>query len=165
MEIGKTSDGAAGAPGEAGRGVTDIKQRVDAKIGTKDDIEMRLGATLVHLPIVRSVAVNIAMRADFDLDAISDLEMAVDESCSSLITRAVPDSLLIARFTISRDKIVFTATITSRDNATPSTKTFGWRVLNTLTDAVESWTEPAQGSSHFYLVHIELSKRRPVVEG
>ncbi|MGH3517976.1 MAG: ATP-binding protein [Haloechinothrix sp.] len=144
--------------------MTHIQQRVEHELRARDDIELRLGATLVHLPIVRSVAVNIAMRADFDLDAISDLEMAVDESCSSLITRAVENSILVARFTLRADEIVFTASVTSHDATAPSTTTFGWRVLTTLADAAVSWVEPDAGG-RFHLVHIELSKRRPVVEG
>lgn len=122
---------------------------------------MRLGANLVHLPIVRSVAVNIAMRADFDIDTISDLELAVDESCSSLITHAAPGSVLTCRFTIGADEIVFTATVSSLDPATPSMTTFGWRVLSTLTDNVDVWVEPGTDSHH--RIHLELTKLRPVV--
>lgn len=124
---------------------------------------MRLGANLVHLPIVRSVAVNIAMRADFDIDAISDLELAVDESCSSLITHAAPGSVLTCRFTIGADEIVFTATVNSLEPTTPSTTTFGWRVLSTLTDNVEAWVESGRDSHH--QIHLELTKLRPVMPG
>lgn len=143
--------------------MTDIQQR--AAVGSREDIELRLGARLVHLPIVRSVAANIAMRADFDLDSISDLEMAVDESCSTLITRAVRDSDLTARFTVAPDAIAFTATVLSEDGATPSTSTFGWRVLTTLADSVDSWSEPTESGGRLHLLHIELSKRRPVIQG
>lgn len=122
---------------------------------------MRLGANLVHLPIVRAVAVNIAMRADFDVDAISDLELAVDEACSSLITHAVTGSVLSCRFTIGADDIMFTVTITSSEDVSPSESTFGWRVLTTLTDGVSSWADQLEDSLH--QVHIEFVKRRPVV--
>lgn len=122
---------------------------------------MRLGANLVHLPIVRAVAVNIAMRADFDVDAISDLELAVDEACSSLITHAVAGSVLSCRFTIGVDDIMFTVTITSSEDVRPSESTFGWRVLTTLTDGVSSWADRLEDSLH--QVHIEFVKRRPVV--
>ncbi|MPY78468.1 MAG: ATP-binding protein [Actinophytocola sp.] len=141
--------------------MTDPQQRASSEIGAKDDIEMRLGANLVHLPIVRAVAVNIAMRADFDVDAISDLELAVDEACSSLITHAVAGSVLSCRFTIGADDIMFTATITSTEDVTPSESTFGWRVLTTLADDVASWADQVDDSLH--QVHIEFVKRRPVV--
>lgn len=142
-----------------------MKGRADTRIGARDDIEVRLGASLVHLPIVRSVAVNIAMRADFDVDAISDLEMAVDEACSTLITIAAPGAVLICRFTISADEILFRAGVPSRASTPPSTTTFGWRVLTTLTDQARVWEEPEGDGQSNHLVHIELAKRRPVVEG
>lgn len=131
----------------------------------RDEIEVRLPASLVHLPIVRSVAVNIAMRADFDIDAISDLEMAVDEACSSLITKAAPESTLDCRFRIRGHEIGFAATVQSLDDDVPSNTTFGWRVLTTLTDTVEAWVEPSRDGDEQHLVHIELRKRRPVVQG
>lgn len=143
--------------------MVDPQQRAGARIGATDDIEVRLGANLVHLPVVRAIAMNIAMRADFDVDAISDLELAVDEACSSLITRALPDSILACRFTIGPDEIVFTASVTSHEDTPPSTSTFGWRVLTTLTDSVVGWVEP--GDQLFHVVHVELIKRRPVVAG
>lgn len=124
---------------------------------------MRLGASLVHLPIVRSIAVNIAMRADFDIDAISDLEMAVDEACSSLITRAAPDAKLTCKFLIGTDQIGFSVTVSSASDGTPSTQSFGWRVLTTLSDSAVTWVEPNGDGRH--LVHIELAKKRPVVAG
>ena len=122
-------------------------------IAARDDVEIRLGAEAVHLPVVRAVAVNIAMRADLDLDAISDLELAVDEACSSLIVIADPGSLLTCRFTVAADDIVFRASVDSGKEA-PSTRTFGWRVLATLTDRARSWSEAGQ-------VHIELAKAKP----
>lgn len=164
MEIGKPSGDGSEVPGKSGHRVTEMRDRSGTDLGAKDDIELRLGARLVHLPIVRSVAVNIAMRADFDLDAISDLEMAVDETCSSLITRATPGSTLVVRFTVAADEIGVAAAVTSAEGATPSTSGFGWRVLNTLADSVRTWSEPTDSGSR-YLVHIELTKRRPVVDG
>lgn len=161
--MGQRPDGKSGSVAETGQSVTDIRQHAESAVGSKNDIELRLAARLVHLPIVRSVAANIAMRADFDLDSISDIEMAVDETCSTLITRAAPDTDLTARFTIGTNKISFAATVLSDNSATPSTSTFGWRVLATLADSVETWSEPS--ADRFHLVHIELSKRRPVVQG
>jgi serine/threonine-protein kinase RsbW len=123
-------------------------------IAARDDVEIRLGAKAVHLPVVRAVAVNIAMRADLDLDAISDLELAVDEACSSLIVLAEPNSILICRFTVGDEEIVFRASVDSTQQA-PSTGTFGWRVLTTLTDRARSWSDSGQ-------VHIEVAKATPV---
>ncbi|HEY7592421.1 MAG TPA: ATP-binding protein [Actinophytocola sp.] len=125
--------------------------------GSPDEIELRLGAELTNLPIIRSLTSSIAMRADFDLDAIADLKLAVDEACSTLITRAAPDAALRCMFTVSKDEIRFVVSIRSTDDSTPSSDTFGWRVLTTLTDHASSWVEPVNGQ---HQVHIEVAKRR-----
>jgi serine/threonine-protein kinase RsbW len=127
-------------------------------IGAQDDIELRLGADLVHLPIIRSVAANIATRADFDLDSIADLRLAVDEACSTLITMSVPGTTMACRFVINGDEFRFTGIGVSAKDAVPSTGTFGWRVLTTLTDSAEAWSA---SNGDGYLLHVELAKRKP----
>lgn len=130
-------------------------------VGAQDDIEIRLGASLVHLPIIRSVAASIAIRADFDLDAIADLRLAVDEACSTLITRAVPGSTMLCRFTISEKELLFRGAVTSNEGDAPSTASFGWRVLTTLADSASSWVEPGSQDGQRHWIHIELAKRKP----
>jgi serine/threonine-protein kinase RsbW len=130
---------------------------VGAGDGSPDEIELRLGAELTNLPIIRSLTSSIAMRADFDLDAIADLKLAVDEACSTLITRAVPDAALRCTFMVRKDEIRFVVSIRSTSDTKPSSDSFGWRVLTTLTDHANSWVEP-DGAQH--LVHIEVAKRR-----
>jgi serine/threonine-protein kinase RsbW len=125
--------------------------------GRPDEIELRLGSELTNLPIIRSLTSSIAMRADFDLDAIADLKLAVDEACSTLITRAVAGATLGCTFTVSKDEIRFLVSIRSADDAKPSSDSFGWRVLTTLTDHTNCWVEQNGGQ---HLVHIELAKRR-----
>ena len=127
-----------------------------------NDIELRLGADLVHLPIVRSVVATIATRADFDLDAIADLRLAVDEACSTLITRAIPGSTMRCRFTVSDDELRFVGTVWSDTDSTPSTKSFGWRVLTTLTDSVDA--RVSSNGRHGHRVDIELAKRRAMLD-
>jgi serine/threonine-protein kinase RsbW len=131
-------------------------------VGKQDDIELRLGAQLVHLPIIRSVAASIAIRADFDLDSIADLRLAVDEACSTLITRATPETVMACRFTVGEDELRFAGEVVSPDEGAPSTNSFGWRVLTTLADDASAWVEP-DGEAH--RLHIELSKRKPAVLG
>jgi serine/threonine-protein kinase RsbW len=135
---------------------------VGSGAGRSDEIELRIGAELTNLPIIRSLAASIAMRADYDLDSIADLKLAVDEACSTLITRATVNATLLCGFTVSKDEIRFKVTIRSASEAIPSSDTFGWRVLTTLTDHARSWVERngQGGEAPQHLVHIELAKRR-----
>ncbi|GAA1952535.1 ATP-binding protein [Amycolatopsis minnesotensis] len=123
------------------------------------DIELRLPADLVQLPIIRGLASTIATRADFDLDAIADLRLAVDEAASTLITKAAPESTMVCTFTLADDELRFTGRVLTREQQAPSTGTFGWRVLTTLTDSATGWIA-ANGQGN--LMHIQLSKRKPV---
>src|SRR3954454_19215933 len=100
--------------------------------GSPDEIELRLGAELTNLPIIRSLTSSIAMRADFDLDAIAGLTLAVDEACSTLNTRAAPNAALSCTFKVSKDEIRFVVNIRSTSDDMPSSDSFGWRVLTTL---------------------------------
>ncbi len=127
----------------------------------QNEIELWLGADLAHLPIVRSVVATLATRADFDLDSIADLRLAVDEACSTLITRALPGSTMRCRFAVQDDELRFQGTVLSDSDSAPSTKSFGWRVLSTLTDSVDAHVK-SNGQGH--QVDIELAKRRVVVD-
>jgi serine/threonine-protein kinase RsbW len=127
--------------------------------GSPEEIELRIGAVLTNLPIIRSLAASIAMRADFDLDSIADLRLAVDEACSTLITQGAPNTVLTCSFRVSGDEIRFVVTVPSTSDAKPSSDSFGWRVLSTLTDHTATWVDgPDDSDTH--LVHIELAKRR-----
>lgn len=103
-------------------------------------VEIRTPARAALIPTVRAVASDLAARADFDLDAISDLRMAVDEACATLVGLAAPGALLQCVFDVRDERINVAARVDTGDGATLPTDSFGWRVLQTLADqvAVES---------------------------
>ncbi len=109
-------------------------------------VEVRTSATASLIPTIRAVASDLAARADFDLDAISDLRMAVDEACAALVDAAEPTSALTCRFLVRPERIRVHAEVqAAKPDTVLSTDTFGWRVLQTLADEVEMLHEPAAG--------------------
>ena len=107
-------------------------------------VEVRTSATAALIPTIRAVASDLAARADFDLDAISDLRMAVDEACATLAAAADPSAQLKCRFLVRPERIRVHAQVQSaKPDTVLSTDTFGWRVLQTLADEVEVLHEPA----------------------
>lgn len=126
-----------------------------------DAIELRLGADLTHLPIIRSMAGNVATRADFDMDTIADLRLAVDEACSALIRAAREEGTLVCRFAVADEVLHFSGAVPSAVAEPPSSGSFGWQVLTTLTDSTKSWINSDTDGAIPWL-HVELTKANPV---
>jgi serine/threonine-protein kinase RsbW len=103
-------------------------------------VELRLSARPALIPTVRTVASDLAGRADFDLDAISDLRMAVDEACTTLVRLTTEEDMLRCVFTLGDDSIGVKVTARAAwAGAKVSTESFGWRVLQTLADEVMAY--------------------------
>ncbi|KOV81575.1 anti-sigma factor [Nocardia sp. NRRL S-836] len=118
-------------------------------------VELRMAADPTQLSIARAVAADIAMRQDFDLDAIEDLKLAVDETCSTLITLAADDAVLSAHFAVDAAGAVrVSAKVAAKAAAGPDEGSFGWRVLTALVDSVETSVAETEG----FVVRIDLVK-------
>jgi serine/threonine-protein kinase RsbW len=113
-----------------GLGVGDLAE-------TPTPIEVRVNADPALIPSVRAVAADLAARADFDLDAVSDLRMAVDEACSALVPLARAGGQLRCGFVVSDGRIDVICRVPVTEQGTLRQDTFGWRVLTTLTDAAD----------------------------
>jgi serine/threonine-protein kinase RsbW len=100
-------------------------------------VEVRVLADPALIPSVRAVAADLAARADFDLDAVSDLRMAVDEACSALLPLATAGGQLRCGFSVAGGTIEAICRVPVAGGASLRQDTFGWRVLTTLTDAAE----------------------------
>lgn len=112
-------------------------QQPGSDIRCADQLEMRVPADPAWLPSLRVVAADLATRADFDLDAVADLRMAVDEACAELLSATLPDAVLVCRFAVEHDRITVTVTVPTPGGTAVSRNGFGWRILTTLTDEVE----------------------------
>lgn len=126
-------------------------------------IEIRVPAKPGPLAVMRAVAGDVAMRADFDVDSIADVRLAVEEACTTLAKIATPGAPLVCRFHTEGDRFVAVAEAISDSPSGPDTDTFSWRVLNTLADTVS--TERIPDTDETNLVRIELTKAQAVVTG
>lgn|GEM_PF-2436712 len=107
---------------------------------TRHQLELRLDADPFWMSSLRVLTADLAMRADFDLDSVDDLILAVDEACSALVGIATPRHTLICCFAIGAEGITVTATLAGgRWAAEPylPTDSLGWRILTTLADDVQ----------------------------
>ena len=97
------------------------------------------------LPTIRLVAADLAARADFDLDSIDDLRMAVDDLCAMLVRIAPKNATLRCRFTARPERIEVAADVDVEDGTEPPpTRSFSWRVLECLADDVSAEALPRE---------------------
>ncbi len=120
---------------------------------------VQVRASAHELPPLRVVAADLAARADFDLDAVADLRLAVDEAASELVAVAVPEAVLTCVFSLDDSQMEVTASVLARPGATLRHDSFGWRVLTTLVDEVRVTGEPGTDPT---VLGISLCKRRSV---
>ena len=108
-------------------------------------IELHTTASTVVIPVIRAVAADLAALANFELDSIDDLRMAVDDACAMLLGIAGNSATLSCWFTVRPERIEAVAEVDVEDGAGPlPTGSFGWRVLECLAEEVSSCVLPAQ---------------------
>ncbi|QNG19902.1 ATP-binding protein [Rhodococcus triatomae] len=120
-------------------------------------VELRIRATPDQLPVLRALASAIAIHENFDLDAIADIKLAMDEICTHLIVRSTEGAVLVCRlqFLAGTLRVAVSTTTNEPDDFSP--RSFGWRVLETLTDSVDITQEPSGGATG-YVTTMEFSK-------
>jgi serine/threonine-protein kinase RsbW len=127
-------------------------------------VEVRLPASPAMIPTVRTVASDLAARVGFDLDASSDLRMAVDEASVALVSRMSVDQELRCVFVLGPDRIEATVSALLQDPATAvlDTAGFSWGILRSLVDEVHTHIDTYPGDdSGTELISIRLVKEGP----
>ncbi|MBV9160693.1 MAG: ATP-binding protein [Pseudonocardiales bacterium] len=120
-------------------------------------VVMQVRARASQLSPLRLVVADLAARADFDLDTVADLRLAVDEAVSELVAIAVPEAMLICTFRLDAGQMEVSSSVPAKPGANVRRDSFGWRVLTTLVDEVRVTNEPESDPS---IVGITLLKRR-----
>ncbi len=129
-------------------------------------LELRVPTTPTQLPAVRAMAGDLAMRMDYDLDAVEDLRLAVDEACATLAAIAAGDAPLTVVFETSRAGLHIHAWVPTAEGADVPRDGFGWAVLHTLVDSVDARagtqaTVPAGDGTDGAVVVITMEKYLP----
>ena len=101
-------------------------------------LELRVPTTSTQLPAVRAMAGDLAIRMDYDLDAVEDLRLAVDEACATLAAIALADHPLTVVFETTRAGLHIDAWVPTAEGTEVPRDGFGWAVLQTLVDNVDA---------------------------
>lgn len=141
-----------GSGGQAGTSTPGDGQRQNRR----RTVVMQVTAEASELPPLRLVAADLAARADFDLDTVEDLRLAVDEAAAELVGVAAADAVLTCTLWLDVAQMEVTVSVPAKPGARVRQNSFGWRVLTTLVDEVRVTGEADSGSS---VVSITLVKR------
>ena len=101
-------------------------------------LELRVPTTATQLPAVRAMAGDLAMRMDYDLDAVEDLRLAVDVACAILAEVGLREEPLTVVFETTGSGLHIEAWVATREGTTVPRDGFGWAVLQTLDDNVDA---------------------------
>ncbi|MBX9152109.1 ATP-binding protein [Rhodococcus qingshengii] len=119
-----------------------------------------VSATPDQLPVLRSLVRTVAAHYALSLDGLADLVLAVDEAATILIGHALPSSTLTCAFDPETDPTAVRVTLSTSapSQITASTSSFGWHVLEILTDAVVLEQLPPATPGQNWTTTITLTK-------
>lgn len=105
-------------------------------------VDLTIPAAGEFLSVVRTAAAALGSTADFVIDDIEDLRIAVDEACSILLSRAIPGTDLTCAFYVRDGAVTIEASAHVLDQVAPPRTGFAWTVLTSLTSAVDMTVHP-----------------------
>lgn len=106
----------------------------------RHDVHLRLPAAGAFVAVLRSTVAGLAARADFTLDDIEDLRMAVGEACAIVLEQAAEDSSLLCDVDLGRGELTLHVAAEAGESEArdPDHGSFAWQVLSALTTSVGS---------------------------
>src|SRR4051812_39337985 len=130
-------DGRARRERRSGRRMVNSRGPLAHEGRRAERLELRVPTTPTQLPAVRAMAGDLAIRMDYDLDAVEDLRLAVDEACATLAQIAAGDAPLTVIFETTRAGLHIEAWVPTTEGTDVPRDGFGWAILATLVDAVD----------------------------
>ncbi|MFD0364861.1 ATP-binding protein [Nocardia sp. GCM10030253] len=121
----------------------------EAAVGTAT-IGVRVPAEPEHLIMLRALAETVTLIADFAIDEVTDIRLALDEVATALIMDAVPDSSLDCEFRYADNQMFVHVAAVAAVPSSVGEGSFGWHIVRTLTDSVTVTQEPYDGAVSGY---------------
>ncbi|MFQ6331820.1 ATP-binding protein [Nocardia sp. CWNU-33] len=120
-------------------------------------IGIQVPAQLEQLTMLRALAETVAMIADFALDEVTDIRLALDEVATSLILDAVPGSTIDCEFSYDQTQMfVHVASIAAAETVVAHAG-FGWHIVRTLTDSIAAVQSPFDSVVSGYPTAVDFS--------
>jgi len=102
------------------------------------DVVLTVPADASFVFLVRTTASAVCAQADFTVDTLYDVRLAVDEACALVIADAPDGSDLTTGFAVEDNTVHIELSAPSTRLQPLQTNTFAWTVLTALVDRVET---------------------------
>ena len=122
----------------------------------RNEIELSMLAIRDHVPGLRALFAERAMRAEHDLDFIDDVKLAIDEVCAIMLANCSPADVLALRLFTDSDRVDISARVATTGE--PVVGSMSLRVLQALADSLDYWVEDMDGVRVFRL---DFGRSRP----
>ncbi|WP_067824525.1 ATP-binding protein [Nocardia inohanensis] len=123
-------------------------------------VGLRVPAELDQLTMLRALAETVALIADFALDEVTDIRVALDEVATALIVAAVPGSYVACDFDFDEQRMQVRVGGTCTGPDALDENGFGWHVLDTITEDLTAHHQPYDPASGGYPTVVEFSRLR-----
>ncbi|MFI6871729.1 ATP-binding protein [Nocardia sp. NPDC050406] len=127
---------------------------------TATAIGIRIPADLGQLTMLRALAETVALIADFALDEVTDIRVALDEVATALIVAAAPGSTIGCEFDYDDESMRVRVSAVAADEDALDETGFSWHVLETLTETIVAHRSPFDISTNGYPTVVEFSRLR-----
>ncbi|MEV6772383.1 anti-sigma factor [Nocardia sp. NPDC051030] len=127
-------------------------------------VGIRVPAELEQLTMLRALAETVGLIADFALDEVTDLRVALDEVATALIMAAVAGSRIDCEFDFDDRRMLVRVTALAADSDALDEHGFGWHVLQTLTENLVAQQHAYDASTGGYPTVVEFSRLRGEVD-
>jgi len=127
---------------------------------TTTTIGVRIPAELEQLTMLRALAETVALIADFAIDEVVDIRLALDEVATSLILEATPGSTLDCDFTYNDHEMFVRVAAVAVSEKVVGQAGFGWHIVRTLTQSISAAQEPFDSVVSGYPTVVDFSWAR-----
>jgi serine/threonine-protein kinase RsbW len=122
----------------------------------RHEIELLMLAIRDHVPGLRAMVAERAMRSDHDLDFVDDVRLAVDEVCAIMLGNCTPEDMLTMRLLVDPDGVAINAWVPLRGE--DRADGLSLRVLRALADTLDLWVDDT-GTEPVY--RLAFARARP----
>lgn len=127
----------------------------------RHEIELRMLAIRDHVPGLRAMAAERAMRSDHDLDFIDDVRLAVDEVCAIMLANCSSSDVLAMRVFVDQTRVEINASAPMR--ASEVAGGLSLRVLQALAHSLDVRVDEAVDDADVERVlRIDFCHVRPI---